>query len=116
MREELISHALAGIAGARDDQVDAAQSHASDAGPAQTPYGRFVLSAAFEGEQDIAALRSLQGDVDALLGTPLRQSQVAQLEAVDACDAARRILRIDRDRAVDERIQPAASSCRCWRR
>ena len=81
--EQLIGHALAGVAGARQDEVKAARVGAHDSRPGQRlqPLGEGRVAAG-QSDERVGRARPLQGDVHPAVGPVARVAQIAQLGRV----------------------------------
>ena len=97
MDEELEGHLLAGVAGAGDDQVEAANNRFAQLGALEGHDALAGGGVAAQGQQDVARFGTLQGDIDAHVGACLRVAQVAQ-------DGTARQRRGPRGCAVDENL------------
>ena len=86
--EEFIGHALAGIAGARDDQIEFGECCMHYGGPGESSQTCQVAFVSAQRGQDLAAARALQRQVNASFFSAGGGAQVAQGEALAVLQAA----------------------------
>ena len=107
MDEQFEGHLLAGVAGAGDDQVEAAHFGVAQFGALERQQALARLGADAHRQQDVLALRALQGNIHPHIGAGLRVAQVAD-DGFVAERAAAGPQVVDLHFAVPDRFQPGA--------